>query len=963
QETSPGSYNYILVDSVDDATPLVVQPSSAYDLNTVTMLEDTRGSFLFWVNMPDGSTPATSADYSVEIYKTTGEQVDVAIGVLGGFFMGALRPGNYYIKLISQDPGVTLGGWVGGSISTSPVLVDLRASAATYTVAAGGFDNLGPVNLRYDTRPAVDVLVTLPGGAPAASWECAADLEQWDADNSGWVYYDSGACDDVTGLLSFGFVDQGTYRLVIRDDAWDSLEGGAYHDNGDSTARLGGLFEATQITVGAPGTADIHLYPVQMTTWSKVRVELTVTDPQGGVPDDATVILHYQPSGSGDDVSGAIWWSDGLAELDAALGSYLVEVVYNGGNSWLGGWYVDNGDGTASLGTQAQATAVNLTTPAGTVTLHDVALIRVNQAPDCTGMCYKPIDLYPASRDGLTPADGLSANMTSWFTDPDGDALTYVIKGYDMPTAPTISGSTITWTPAASDAGTYYYISVAAVDPSGAESTPVYVNIFVDAIPNSAPSVVAPGVYSGSATPAALGGTPAAVAYSGSVASWFTDLDGDTLGYTVISNSGAGTASLAGSTLTYTPVAADAGTTVVITVQADDGILATITDATLNITVAAVPNTPPAVVVPGVYSGNATPASADGLTAAVPYSASVSAWFTDADGDTLTYAVASNSGAGAASFSGATLTFTPAAGDASSTVTLTVKANDGTADSAVATVTVTVGALPPNAPVDKTALANLIAAVENTAQGTLKGDYTDDSYDAFLDALDDADAVMLSSTVTQADVDAAVAALQAAVDALWEVQEITQWDNFDGEGPVFDLEFYSGLWAEDETISVMVLTGDWDALPPGFDGITGVLTIDQATVAADGTLSWSYWGFWDDPPVYTVFLSGTSLLPDSPRVAAHITPPAQLQVQPGTVTISGTVQVGQTVTAVPGTWTPSNAQLSYQWKVDGTVIPGATASTYTILGADQGKTLTVTVTGVQEGYLDGTATSAGQLVP
>ncbi|MDR1798425.1 MAG: FIVAR domain-containing protein, partial [Bifidobacteriaceae bacterium] len=112
------------------------------------------------------------------------------------------------------------------------------------------------------------------------------------------------------------------------------------------------------------------------------------------------------------------------------------------------------------------------------------------------------------------------------------------------------------------------------------------------------------------------------------------------------------------------------------------------------------------------------------------------------------------------------------------------------------------------APVDKSALAALVAAVENTAQATLKGEYTDASYDAFQDALDDADDVLASSTVTQADVDAAVAALQAAVDALWEVQEITTWDNFDGFGPVFDLVFTSGLWAEGDLVSVVVWPGD-----------------------------------------------------------------------------------------------------------------------------------------------------------
>lgn len=69
-----------------------------------------------------------------------------------------------------------------------------------------------------------------------------------------------------------------------------------------------------------------------------------------------------------------------------------------------------------------------------------------------------------------------------------------------------------------------------------------------------------------------------------------------------------------------------------------------------------------------------------------------------------------------------------------------------------------------------------------------------------------------------------------------------------------------------------------------------------------------------------------------------------------TPTITGTLRVGQVLTANPGTWSPT-ATLSYQWKASGVVITGATARTYTLKAADRTKKLTVTVTGRRSGYV------------
>jgi hypothetical protein len=60
--------------------------------------------------------------------------------------------------------------------------------------------------------------------------------------------------------------------------------------------------------------------------------------------------------------------------------------------------------------------------------------------------------------------------------------------------------------------------------------------------------------------------------------------------------------------------------------------------------------------------------------------------------------------------------------------------------------------------------------------------------------------------------------------------------------------------------------------------------------------------------------------------------------------LSGTVKVGYTLTANPGTWT-SGTTLKYQWSRSGTPITGATAKTYKLQARDRGTTLRIRVTG------------------
>jgi hypothetical protein len=75
-------------------------------------------------------------------------------------------------------------------------------------------------------------------------------------------------------------------------------------------------------------------------------------------------------------------------------------------------------------------------------------------------------------------------------------------------------------------------------------------------------------------------------------------------------------------------------------------------------------------------------------------------------------------------------------------------------------------------------------------------------------------------------------------------------------------------------------------------------------------------------------------------------------------TVSGTAKVGATLTATPGSWSPTPVSFSYQWKRGGSTIAGATAATYKLTNDDAGRTITVTVVGTKSGYQSASRTSA-----
>lgn len=84
---------------------------------------------------------------------------------------------------------------------------------------------------------------------------------------------------------------------------------------------------------------------------------------------------------------------------------------------------------------------------------------------------------------------------------------------------------------------------------------------------------------------------------------------------------------------------------------------------------------------------------------------------------------------------------------------------------------------------------------------------------------------------------------------------------------------------------------------------------------------------------------------------------------PAKVAIGGTARIGQTLTASPGTWTPADVTLRYQWLRDGAFIRGATGRTYAVSDADGGRSISVQVTAGRSGYNTTSRLSAAVAVP
>ena len=289
-----------------------------------------------------------------------------------------------------------------------------------------------------------------------------------------------------------------------------------------------------------------------------------------------------------------------------------------------------------------------------------LALLAVTWAAACGGdggttePAPAPQPNRPPVASGSIPAQNMTAgesvtvSVGGLFSDPDGDALTLTAISSNAGVASVaLSGTNLNITAVAAGSAT---VTVTARDPAGLSSA-ASANVTVME-PNRAP---VPAVPVAPAQTAIVGDT-----LNVDMSPFFSDPDGDALTYTATSaNASVATVTVTGSVVSAAAVGAGS-TTLTVTATDPDGL-----SGSLSVPVTVEPNRPPETTQDSLRSLSIQERNTEAVN--------VAQYFTDPNGQALTYTAESNNPAIATvSVSGSTMTVTAVAiGTATVTVTAT----------------------------------------------------------------------------------------------------------------------------------------------------------------------------------------------------------------------------------------------------------------------------------------------------
>ena len=382
----------------------------------------------------------------------------------------------------------------------------------------------------------------------------------------------------------------------FNDPNGDALNYGVGSSNASvAVATIGG--GVVTVTARAPGSATITVTAVDsdaLRAQQSFRVEVPNRPPQvrGSIP------AQRVEAGREVVVDLASWFEepDGESLTFRVVPSdpAVADVAVSGTRATLTGL----AKGVADI-------TVTATDPGGLAALQTFRFEVPNRGPVAVGVIEGQI---------MERGETRAIDLAAWFHDPDGDPLRHVTSSSNpRAVTATVSGAVLQLTAIAAGRAT---VTVTARDPDGLTATLSF-------------SAEAPN-----RPPAAVGALPDQELAAGEtvqleVQDHFTDPDGDALVYTATSsNSSAARASVSGSTVTIT--AASAGNATITVTARDPGGLGA--SHHFRVTVH-LPNQPPRPV--GSIPAQTIEAG-DGATV------NASAYFTDPDGDPLTYSASSS---------------------------------------------------------------------------------------------------------------------------------------------------------------------------------------------------------------------------------------------------------------------------------------------------------------------------------
>lgn len=309
--------------------------------------------------------------------------------------------------------------------------------------------------------------------------------------------------------------------------------------------------------------------------------------------------------------------------------------------------------------------APNVTyTPNNGFTGSDVFTFKVNDGTTDSNVATVSLFLDPgvniaptADDQSVVLAEDVPTLIVLTATDPNADPLTFSIVSQPTHGSLNIAGASVTYTPTLDYTGSDSF-SFKANDGS-ADSNTATVSLTITAV-NDAPIANAQNVSTQQGIAKAIQLTA-------------VDPDGDVVTYSILAPPAHGTLTGTAPNVTYTPTPGFIGPDN-FTFRVNDGVLNS-NPATVSIIVSPV-NTLP------VADNQSVTTDEDAVT-------TITLMGVDADLDALTYVVVGSTSHGTLTGTAPNLTYTPAA-DYNGADVLTFKVNDGTGDSNVATVSITV---------------------------------------------------------------------------------------------------------------------------------------------------------------------------------------------------------------------------------------------------------------------------------